>query len=168
MIKFYWNIETSKGKSHKEKHCTFSRASAWSRSSLNPSLITDLYLNTKSWLFLVMASASCRAFIMSSLPSTTWFTKPHLSACSAVTGIALKDTSRARLGPIMRESFWDKPQEGNIPNLPEPSSKQDIFRENWYYTMVKLIQSKIICNETEKNYWRKMPLQKTQKLHFPY
>ncbi|MFS7901480.1 hypothetical protein Hanom_Chr01g00000151 [Helianthus anomalus] len=64
-----------------------------------------------------MASATSWAFFNNSLLSTTWFTNPHFSAFSAVNGVAVSDTSRALLGPIMRESFCERPHEGNIPNL---------------------------------------------------
>jgi len=79
--------------------------------------MTALYLNTKSWLFLIIASAISLLFFNSSPSSTTWFTKPSFSPTSAVKGVAVRDTSRALLTPMMRESFWDKPHEGNIPNL---------------------------------------------------
>lgn len=123
-----FKISSSDGK---KQLLTFSKVRAWARSCLNPSFITALYLSTRSWLFLIMASAICRAFFKSSLPSTTWLTKPHLSACSALTGIAVKDASRARLGPIMRDSFWDRPHEGNIPNLRNQVHNKAFLENNW-------------------------------------
>ena len=119
----------------KKKMNTFSSVRAWWRSNLNPSLITDLYLITRSWLFFKIALASCRAFFNNSLSSTTKLTNPNFSACSAVKGMAVNDTSRALFGPIMRGSFWDEPHEGNIPNL-----QTIIFRhtQNQYINTFKL------------------------------
>ena len=64
-----------------------------------------------------MASATSRAFFNTLPSSTAWLTKPHLSACSPEIGMAVRDASRALFAPITRESFCERPHEGNIPNL---------------------------------------------------
>lgn len=71
-----------------------------------------------------MASQTSIALLSTWVSSTMWLTRPHFSAISAVIGMQVNDTSRALFGPMTRESFCERPQEGNIPNLHHIEQKQ--------------------------------------------
>ena len=62
-----------------------------------------------------------------------------------IDSVAVKETSRARMGPIMQDSFCNRLQEGNIPNM-QKKNEDTLIKIIWKCRVLTLIPHNLyIC-----------------------